>query len=335
MKMSNSLSRTLLHGLVALVWVVVSDIALAQCAGTWQPVPGPLAGGGFLRASTLWDPDGTGPLPERLVVGGSFVKAGSVTAVNVAALNLDTGEWSTFGAGLPGFPYFSTVSCLVSMPNGDLIADGHFTPPGGSLTYGVVRWNQSNGQWTPMGSGFNDDVRALGVFNGELIAVGEFTAIGGAPINRIARWTGTTWQPIGTGMNGRVYALTTFNGELIAGGEFTTAGGAPANSIARWDGSTWWALAGGLNGQHRSVFALTTLNGNLIAGGSFFTAGTVTASGIASWNGTVWSTVGTPMFNNAVRSLAITPDGDLIAGGQFTFFGGIAANRIARSTHVT
>src|SRR3954470_5999222 len=92
--------------LIATVVLLLAPTAAAQCVGQWLPGQGPPGISGSscsgcqptVAASTLWDPDGPGPLPERLVIGGSFSLVGSTPANNIATW--DGAVWSPLGAGL-------------------------------------------------------------------------------------------------------------------------------------------------------------------------------------------------------------------------------------------
>ncbi len=313
--------------------------ARAQCPPDWEPfdpttasIPGM---NGRVYASTMWDPDGDGPLTAKMVVAGSFTLAVNAVASNIAVYDPATSIWTPLGAGLGGAVPgggLPSVNALATLSNGDLIAGGRFTSAGGVTVGYIARWDGT--AWYPLGSGMNDGVLALTTLpNGDLIAGGSFTAAGGVPANRIARWNGSAWSPLGSGMNNqRVFALTTLpNGDLIAGGNFTTAGGVPANRIARWDGSAWSPLGSGTSG---TVHALKTLpSGDLIAGGEFTTAGEVPANRIARWDGLAWSPLGSGISgDSASRVNAVTrlPNGDIIAGGRFAVAGGVAASNIAR-----
>ena len=174
------------------------------------------------------------------------------------------------------------------------------------------------GNWSPLGSGFNNNVWALTVYNGELIAGGSFTTAGGVNAKSIAKWNGNSWAPLGSGLESGtsspcVRAFTIYNGELIVGGIFTTAGGVNANNIAKWNGSSWSSLGSGMN--YDGVYTLTVYNSELIAGGIFTTAGGVYANNIAKWNGSSWSPLSSGL-NGMVEAL-IVYNGNLIAGGSF------------------
>ena len=308
---------------------------VAQCTTQWLPGDGIPGVGGTVYASTMWDPDGTGPAAPQLVVGGTFQTAGTVLASRVAAWNPATGTWAALGNGTNG-----DVRALATLPNGDLIAAGSFTNAGGVTVSNIAIWNGA--AWSPLGPGLSGPVNALAVLqNGDLIAGGQFAAAGATTTLSIARWDGATWSGLGSGLAPAVwtygvYALTVMqNGDLIAGGRFTIAGSVATSLVARWDGTSWSALGAGLSRSTGldGVFALTTLpNGTLVAGGSFTTFGY--GMFLASWNGVAWSSFGINVggaFNNVnVSSMATLPNGDLVVGGLFSYANGGSARHIAR-----
>ena len=63
-------------------------------------------------------------------------------------------------------------------------------------------------EWSALGSGMNNSVRALTVFDDgsglALYAGGTFTVAGGVDSARIAKWDGAQWSPLGWGLNGSV-----------------------------------------------------------------------------------------------------------------------------------
>ena len=153
-----------------------------DCPKQWlygpdQGVPGV---DGEVKAATAWDPDGGGPEPELLVVGGEFSVAGTIAANNIAAW--DGSSWQTLGSGMN-----ERVHAL-AVYNGELIAGGRFTTAGGAERSHIARWDGSS--WQPLGEGVDGSVLAFAVFNDELIAGGWFTTAGGGECNDIARWDG-------------------------------------------------------------------------------------------------------------------------------------------------
>ncbi|MBS0195482.1 MAG: immunoglobulin domain-containing protein [Planctomycetes bacterium] len=325
-----------------------SAVATTASAQTGGCQTGWLAGSGVpgmnasVYAMTVWDPDGTGPLPPRLVVGGYFTSAGGVPANRIASLNLATGEWSALGAGLNG-----AVSSLAILPSGSLVAGGSFTTAGGVNANRVAVWNGS--AWSALGSGLGPStygVTALAIMaNGNIVAGGDFTSSGsGVTVNRVARWTGSAWVAMGTGMNDRVNCLAvSTNGIVVAGGKFTSAGGAGASRIAQWNGTSWSAMGAGMSmvfgfpfGTPPAVNALAAIpNGEVVAAGWFDTAGTSLANSVAKWNGSTWSPLGRGIptssgFEDMVFCLTALPGGDLIAGGNFSSYPGEPGYDISR-----
>lgn len=314
---------------VALLFaLVVNQVMRSQCLTSWlqgDGVPGVLRVGGnaSVRCTTMRDPDGVGPLASRLVVAGDFSFAGDIPANHVAEWNPSSGLWTALGAGVSG-PSNSAVSCMVVLPNGDLVVGGWFTSAGGVAASNIARWNGS--AWSAFGSGINGAVGAMAVLaNGDLVAGGSFSSAGGTATSNVARWDGSSWHMLGLGTSGSnpsVSALLVLPaGDLVAGGAFTSAGGVAVNHIARWDGSTWSALG---PGTLNYVTALAVQpGGDIIAAVPFE---------IMRWNGSSWTTLATAsgFSGGAVYAMTVLPNGDLIAGGSFSTIGSVSANRIAR-----
>lgn len=217
-----------------------------------------------------------------------------------------------------------------------LLVVGGYTKISESLFDGkVAAWNGTS--WQLLGSGMNDQVKALAVYNGDLIAGGLFTSAGGNTVNYIARWDGANWNHLSNGVGGTtqqlgVLALSVYQEYLAVAGRFTTAGGATGfNRVALWNGQAWQSLGSGLNG---AVAALTVYDGNLFAGGGFtMIVGGSMASRIARWNGTIWESLGTGMSagspSTEVHSLGVYAN-NLVAGGWFANAGGQSCNNIAQ-----
>ncbi|MBC7773693.1 MAG: immunoglobulin domain-containing protein [Pyrinomonadaceae bacterium] len=284
--------------------LLASPAAEAQCTGQWLPGHDRPFLDGDVNAMTHWDPDGPGPLPECLVIGGGFQIAGFQTCNRITIW--DGTSFRALGAGFNNF-----VRSVVSF-NGELIAGGDFTSSGGTTVNHIARWDGA--AWQPLGTGMNARVRTLAVYGDNLIAGGEFTSSGGTP-SYIARWNGTTWQAMGLGINHHVYTLANYGPELIAGGIFTSAGGySQASGVTRWDGVAWRPL-GTFNGRviNGTVWSLVVHNNELVVGGAFASAGGVTAPNIARWNGTTWQSFGSGT-QGPVYSLAVY-NNEVVAGG--------------------
>lgn len=332
--------------------VAIPMMALGQCPGGepggWSvgPAqrlagPGGAPGATQVRCAQVFDPDGPGPEPSSLVVGGQFPLAGQAAVNNVASWNGT--EWKPMGAGFNG-----AVNAL-AVHNGQLYAGGSFTDagaaPGAPPGLGrVARWNASTGAWEALGAGVTSSgatVSALASYGGRLYAGGQFTAAGGTPANNIASWDGVQWARLGAGGGGAapggggvefsgttpfqvgVSTLAVFDGRLIVGGHFNRAAGVSVGpSLARWDGSAWSGFGAFLSSaQAGRVLALRSFSGDtasyLYAGGEFTAIDGTAASNIARYvRGTISDTPWTALgggLNSAVTSFyvsgAISPTG--------------------------
>lgn len=324
--------------LVLALLPLLAMAAHAQCGTQWIPHPVSIAGAnGPVSASTTWDPDGAGPAPAVLVVGGAFTKVGAVLANHIAAYEPGTGTWSALAAGVNG-----TVHALAVLATGELVVGGTFTTAGGSAANRIAQWNGST--WSPMQQGTNDTVHALAVMaNGDLAVGGAFTLADTVGANRLARWNASTgwnsWSGLpATGPNGTVHALHVLqSGDLVAGGDFTAisgGGGGGGNThrrIARWNGTAWQrfgpsTMNNGTNGIVRGVAELA--NGDVVATGDFTSAAGTTVGNVARWDGTAWTSLGTGL-DAPGRCLRVLATGDLVVGGDFLLAGGGTANHVA------
>jgi len=187
--------------------------------GFVQPDSAPV---GVYYALTTVDPDGAGPLPENLVVGGY------VGTDHVRMFDASTSEWVAMGAGINRL-----VRLLVTMPNGDVIA-GAEGSVGGNGVVDLRRWNGTT--WTSINTSIAGQVRAMHALpNGDLLVGGTFASIDGVPANNLAIWDGSSWSSFGGGVSGTNVRVTEFaalqNGDIVVGGEFSSAGGVAANNI--------------------------------------------------------------------------------------------------------
>jgi trimeric autotransporter adhesin len=309
------------QAIVALLAACAADCAMAQCALQWQTggsVPG-LNTPGVLDM-TRWDPDGAGPLAERLVITGHFAAAGTAAAQNLVAFDPATGAWTSFGSGISG-----TLEAAIAEPGGGLVVGGTFTAAGGIAAANIARWNGTG--WQALGSGINGTVFALAVMpNGNVIAGGQFTTAGGQAIANLARWDGSQWSALGGNVNGTVVSLACLpNGDLIASGGFTQINGQPVAFVGRWDGTTWHAMGTGTWGA-TGVLAVGP-NGEVCAhrqllGGGYH---------VARWTGSVWQSLGQAF--GSVHDLGFDGQGALHAAGSFTSLAGVPANALARYTN--
>ncbi len=281
---------------VAAVLVAVpafAALAAAQCTTQWSDTD-PLARiRGTVNATSVFDPDGAGPLPAQLVAGGAF-QVGREEHACVAAH--DGQDWTVLDAS-------SGVANAFTQWNGQLIAAGNTSPNA------VRAWNGTT--WISLGF-VGGTVHAMTVYNGELIVAGSLTAVGGVPVNGIARWNGTTWSALGSGVQGTVTSLAAFNGALYVGGALTSAGGTAVSHLAIWGGSSW--AAGPVFDAPIQTMAVrigtAVTNSFLWVGGSFGNVGAVVASRVVRFSPSsgLWTAVpGLPGTN--CRSLFVRGTG--------------------------
>jgi hypothetical protein len=315
-----------------------------------------------------FDPDGPGPIPPRLIVGGSSPNTAPQSLHGIA--QWDGQHWTTLGSGL-GDPNGPLVTSLaVYDPDGSgpapaqLIAGGWFSSAGGTPVSAIAAWDGAS--WHALSSGITEPgspgyVWALTVYdpdgNGpapaELIAGGSFGTAGGLPVRGIAAWNGSTWRDLGGGLsygpnNGEVTGLDVFaaaggSPELVAIGSFNSAGGVPVSKIAAWNGSAWHGLGSGIQMVATNAYhdTLVTFDPDgpgpspplLIAASNLTSAGGVGVANMAAWDGTNWLPVATG-FDQSIKAIARyrapgAQNTETIAGGSFGHAGSSVCSAIA------
>ena len=321
---------------------------------SWTPLaPGPQ---GPVRSLTAWDPDAAGPLPPRLVAGGTFLRERDSIVNRVAQWDGD--EWLAVGSG-----FNAGVNALMTIdPDGggplesELIAGGSFTASDATVLSRVARW--AGGAWQPQGFGVSNAVRSMAAWDPDgggsipdrLTIAGDFMNAAGPFGNHVVRWNGTSWQAIGTGLPDDAYAVCAWDADgdgpqgaaLFAGGDFNEFFEV-GDYLQRSTGGNWVEVGGNLNGD---VLALTTWDpdGNgplveqLIAGGAFTVAAGVGVNGVARWDGAMWHALGGGVAGGAADVYAVAsfdPDDGgplapvLVVGGEFVTAGGVTVNNIA------
>jgi hypothetical protein len=275
-----------------------------------------------------WDPDGSGPLGPRLVVGGSFSLAGDLRVDGIAAFDPATGQWSP----LPGL--LGQVLSLAVLPNGLLIAGGLFATPAPS---GTVLQVWTGTAWTaaiPQPNAIAVDALAVSP-NGELYAACA-TGFG----VELQQFVSGGWQLVGTAAAGALTSILSIealafdtNGDLLIGGAFGAIDSVAAAGVARWNGSSWSAIGSGVDGAVHDL--LVTSSGALFASGMFAVGSPPVAANVAQWNGSSWQALGSgtqstvlPFYAGAY-ALAESA-GSVVAAGQFDLAGGVPAFKVAQ-----
>ncbi|MGE3173780.1 MAG: hypothetical protein AB7O97_14235 [Planctomycetota bacterium] len=272
-------------GLFALAGLLPS--LAAQCATQWAStgLQAELTGQGSCTA--LWDPDGAGPEPERLVVGGDEL-IGGAAAIQQRVMLWDGSRWQALGPG-PG-----TAGSVLALTvwNGQLVAGGDFS--GGGFDR-IALWDGS--AWQPIGVGaFQAPVHDLAVWNGNLVAAATWPSA--LPQSTVRWWDGVSWSTLPLPWNGAAHALASYQGLLIVGGQTLFQQGV----LGRWDGTNWLppipadARITSLAVRQPQVVGLDPV---LYVGGAFTDIGGTAAVRIAATTGGAsfaWSQTGGGLF---------------------------------------
>lgn len=250
----------------------------------------------------------------------------------VAARLGTTGQWSALGPPGAGGTYteiwaFEEDETYIYIGGDFLNWDGI-----AAADY-IVRYNKQTGVYSALGTGVNQEVRALALGpDGRLYAGGSFTTAGGSAALRLAVWNGTSWSQVGVGIGQTVFTLAFgLDGILYIGGLFSTLGDASAaNFIAYWDGTTLAEL--GASGLNSWVLGLGVgIDGKLYIGGIFDDEGTGpgnTLNNVTYWDGSSFNPMGVGTSGD-VRALAISSSGLVYVGGEFSTAGGVTVGGIA------
>lgn len=299
---------------------------IAMWDGTnWSAVGGGVshvAGESFVRCLEFLD--------GVLYVGGSFDKAGDISARNLAGY--DGANWHDAG-GLDGVP-----NALYSWRS-SLVAAGNFRRAGDVEVNGIASFAEK--KWSKLGSGMTDIygfVLALGRNGaGNLVMGGDFDQVGGVKSTSFAEWDGSSWliQSDETATRpGAIHVFANHGGDLWAGGDFGALGSSSSKNIAilknnQWGGikpSSFWNNQG-FNGPVEVVLAQ---EGELIVGGHFTQAGGSRVKNIVRWNGAKWVGLGEGINGRFANVHALVLDGGkLYVGGAFETAGETQTSGIA------
>ncbi|MEY3341456.1 MAG: hypothetical protein RLZZ269_1367 [Actinomycetota bacterium] len=258
------------------------------------------------------------PWNNSIAIGGAFTSvtaSAAVPANHIALLSEVTA--SALGTGLTARAY-----SLARWSNDKLVVGGNFTSAGGvPSTSAIAVWDGN--QWSALGGGTNDSVRAIAPKDDHTLVVGglfdhamnaDGTTVSGTA--RIAIWNSSTsaWSALGSGLGEtwpdlvRSIAVDSDRDLIYASGPFRRAVGGVDNSLKRigvWDEgvSEWIPLRFSAtdNGVEDDVMAIVVDGARVYLGGDFANAGGIAAADrIAMWT---WDP---PQGSNVVSSLPAT-----------------------------
>lgn len=286
----------LISGIVLLAGAARGQCVLQASAGLPQPQLS-----GFALCSTVWDPDGAGPLVQQLVVGGQDLTTGDLFDHTV--MTWDGTTWAPLGA--PG-PLTAFVESLVVW-NGQLVAGGWNS--GGP--HHVMVWNGA--AWQPLGGPFTQGISELTVWNGNLVAV----EAGTFPTFAIHRWDGSTWTTLPAPPTlQKVMSVVAYQGLLCVGGANTNF---TLGVLERWNGTSWLpSITATSYITSLAVRPASFIGGadTLYAAGAFSSIGGTAAANIAATSGGTpftWLALGTGL-PTLCSALAVRNNG--LLGGE-------------------
>jgi hypothetical protein len=331
--------------------------AIARWDGhDWFSVGGGI--NGTVTAMLPFDPDDSGPQPEKLIVGGVMLYAGTVRANGIAAW--DGSEWSALGNGVSGTPISLVRSMTIfrqpGEPHDKLTVCGSFTTAGDTPADHVAQWDGAH--WSAIGGTLGFDPVALAAIDFDregdnpptLYVAGNITEQG-----RLSRLVNNAWQAVSPAPSqNRINSIAAVDlgGINQAGpgicvtGAFQYINSVQVNGVALRDESAWWPWGG--RGVTDVVFSMDQwdrdgdgpLLPELLVGGNFLTADNQPARRVASWNGSTWDVLGGTSGPNTdvrvVHAFDFDAEGpeppSAVAGGYFTSVGTTTARYIARWT---
>ncbi len=329
-------------GALALIpLLLLAPLAHAQCED-W--IQGPMDDGtlpngtdGYLNDSISWDPDGAGPLLERLVVAGNFTSIGGVAAQNIAQYDPSTAVWSPFGTGIA-----PTVLCL-GVFNGQVVAGCLGDNNVGTFDQTVRRWNGT--AWESLSATNTGSVYDMTVYNGTLYIAGtfvtQFVTSASNPAHYIARWNAgaNLWDDVdeadfGTQTNTAVRALQEYNGELYAAGWKVSGASITGSAINITHGVPGGALFTTITDgtDPGGIYDLDVFSGELLIAGGFLDINNVTCNNFAGWNGSSFHAFqgGVDSPGTAAATIwSVTIHQGIVIAGDFITAGGTTVNRVA------
>lgn len=295
-----------LRSIVALA--IASPGLFAQCETAWQLLESEQSVAGKISSLARWDPDGAGPQPEQLIVGGQFSMVGSLAIANLALFDPASQTWSAIGGGTDG-----EVVAIERQPNGGLVIAGTFTQVNGVAAAGLAAWDGTTWSSLPGAAG---TVRTLcHDISGNLIVGGLFSAVGGVTAQNVAVWNGSNWSAMGAGLAAGAFAANPGVHDLsVLTNGVLVAVGALSDPVATWDGASWTGLPTPPGQAHQLTEVAAEPSGSLLC------AGTVSgSSSVVRWDGTSWSQLGN--LGQGVSDVEVMPNGDIIACRNYSASG--------------
>ncbi len=284
----------------------------------------------------------------KIIIAGDFTSYNGITAKGLARLYSDGSLDASFN---PGTGVSQNIYSTAIQVNGKIIIGGAFSDYNGVPANGLMRVNSDGSADTSfqIGSGFDDEVRAIAIqSNGKILVGGKFTTYNGNAANYLVRLNdnGTrdnTFNVSGTGPNGTVedILIQPFDEKIVICGDFIFYDNIlkPAQRVARLNtNGTHDASFNTIAGAGSVVYACDLRSDSLLIGGNFpgYSATPRNRIALLNPNGNLNNAFSPGSgFNAEVRDVAVLDvnnDGladNYLVVGNFTTYHGKIANRIA------
>lgn len=259
---------------------------------------------------------------NKLIVGGEFTTAGSVTAFNVASFDLQSMQWQQMG-------FLNGVVNTFEVFNNEVYAGGNFNSF-------IAKWNGTSWQEVLPGYLYGNEVRALKAHENQLIIGGDFELPTGALRKNAFAFDGTQAVLMGFGTKTPVNDFEIYQGKIYAGCDYIS--GNDTCALASFVGEDWQTIFDGdfynfgfgsfLHGTIKQMKAFGSTM--YIAGDFSVNSGMTFGENMIRYSETANDTVPMPilMADSTINCFGFYYN-DICFGGDFTYQPGSNLNRIA------
>lgn len=265
----------------------------------------------------------------NVVAGGFFSGAGGVERQNLGAIDLTSGEPTSWAPEAN-----NGVESLALSGDGEILyVGGGFTEIGGQARSRLAAVKTADGAPTGWSPNPNNSVKALVRDGSRLYVGGEFPSIAGKSFPRLAAFDlegeggelDEAWKPA---PNNGVEGLAVDDEFLYVGGYFSAIGGQSRSNIAAVDKTSGLASATWDPSPNNRVETLVVSGSTLYAGGRFTSVDGEPRQRLAQFDSEGNLTAWAPEVADRVRGIAV--EGSTVyAGGHFQSAGGTARRHLA------
>lgn len=276
---------------------------------------------------------------RKVLIGGSFNRAGASQQVSIARLNADGTIDQSFAASVSG-----SVSKIELQNDGKILVAGAFNTVNGVSRSMIARLNDDGTLDTMFqGPSINSDLKSIALqSDGKIVIGGNFSLIGGTSSTGLARLNsdGTLDSSFNMPTLSLIHAIAVqADGKILIGGRFRFVNSQPRDGIARLNtnGTLDMSYNASVTGNDLHVLYISLQSdGKALIAGRFDRVNNILRGNIARINtdGTLDSTFqngmsGTNSFTTFIQQ---QPDGKIFVCGFFTSINGVTITGIARVT---